>query len=146
MPPNLTEDAGKKPQELLAQQNAQQAQQIEQLTEALNKLSDDVRGKRIEAESQQQIEMMKIESSDRQAALKAQVDLVKLEASLTSAEDIAILRNQVLLLQAQVRAMASGAAAEAAEPPSRRSDGRAGMPPMGGVPPAAPPCSHNFDF
>ncbi len=139
MPPNLTEDAGKKPAEMLAQQNAQQAQQIEQLTEALNKLSDDVRSKRIEAESNTQIEQMKIESSDRQAALKAQVELVKLEASLTSTEDIAILRGQVTMLQAQVASMASGAAAEAAEPPEPvDAMAGAGMPPMGG-PPAAPP-------
>jgi hypothetical protein len=117
MPPNLTEEAGKKPQELLAQQNQQQAQQIEQLTAALNKLSDDVRGKRIEAESNERIEIMKIESSDRQAALKAQVDLVKLESSLTSTENITLLRQQVVLLQAQVAAMASGAAAESAEQP-----------------------------
>jgi hypothetical protein len=133
MPPNLTEDPGKKPAELLAQQNQQQAQQIEQMTQALNKLSDDVRAKRIESESQQQIEQMKIESSDRQAAIRAQVDLVKLEASLTSAEDIQILRSQVTLLQAQVAAMASGAAAEAAERPEP-GEGMAGpgMAPMGG--------------
>jgi len=145
MPPNLTEDSGKKPAEMLAQQNAQQAQQIEQLTAALNKLSDDVRAKRIESESSMEIEKMKIESSDRQAALKAQVDLVKLESSLTSTENIALLRQQVVMLQAQVAAMASGAAAESAEPPEPAEGMQgAGMPPpgaMGGmaaVPPAAP--------
>jgi hypothetical protein len=143
MPPNLTEDPGRKPAELLAQQNQQQAQQIEQMTAALTKLSDDVRAKRIEAESNAQIEEMKIASSDRQAALRAQVDLVKLEANLTSAEDIQILRSQVTLLQAQVAAMASGAAAEAAEGPepgeAMAGPGMGG--PMGGtaaIPPAAP--------
>jgi hypothetical protein len=146
MPPNLTEETGKKPAELLAQQNQQQAQQIEQMTAALNKLTDDIRSKRIESESQQQIEQMKIESSDRQAALKAQVDLIKLESSLTSTEDIAILRNQVVLLQAQMAAMASGAAADAAAgpEPGEAMGGPEGAPmggPMGGsaaIPPAGP--------
>jgi hypothetical protein len=145
MPPNLTEDAGKKPAELLAQQNAQQAQQIEQLTAALNKLSEDVRGKRIEAESQQQIELMKIESSDRQAAMRAQVDLVKVEAQLSSTENIALLKSQVADLERQIAYMASGAAAQSEEPqePGEGMEG-AGMPPpgaMGGMaalPPAAP--------
>ncbi len=138
MPPALTEDGSKKPQEMLAQQNAQQAQQIEQLTAALNKLSDDVRAKRIESESNTQIEMMKIESSDRQAAMRAQVDLIKVEAQLTSTENIALLKTQVAGLQAQIAQMASGAAAETAEPPEPgEAMAGAGMP-MGG-PPAPPP-------
>jgi hypothetical protein len=134
MPPGLTDDAGKKPQEMLAAQNQQQAQQIEQLTAALNKLSDDVRAKRIEAESQQQIEMMKIESSDRQAAIRAQVDLVKVEAQLSSTENIALLKSQVNTLQAQIAMMASGAAAQASEPaePAEAMAG-AGMPPAGAM-------------
>jgi len=139
MPPNLTEDSGKKPAEMLAQQNAQQAQQIEQLTEALTKLSDDVRSKRIEAESQQTIEMMKIESSDRQAAIRAQVDLVKVEAQLSSTENIALLKSQVADLERQIAYMASGAAAQSAEPPEPDDGmGGAGMPPMAAPPPAAP--------
>jgi hypothetical protein len=145
MPPNLTEDAGKKPAELLAQQNAQQAQQIEQLTAALNKLSDDVRAKRIEAESNEQIEMAKIASSDRQAAIRAQVDLVKVEAQLSSTENLALLKMQVADLERQIAYMASGAAAQSAEPeePGEGMEG-AGIPPpaaMGGmaaIPPAAP--------
>ena len=145
MPPNLTEDADKKPQQLLAQQNAQQAQQIEQLTQALTQLSDDVRAKRIEAESQQQIEEMKIASSDRQAAMRAQVDLVKVEAQLTSTENIALLKSKVADLEQQIALMASGVAAEGSEPPEPgEAMPGAGMPPpgaMGGmaaVPPAAP--------
>jgi len=147
MPPGLTDDAGKKPQEMLAAQNQQQAQQIEQLTAALNKLSDDVRAKRIEAESQQQIEMMKIESSDRQAAIRAQVDLVKVEAQLSSTENIALLKSQVNTLQAQIAMMASSAAAQASEPaePGEEMAG-AGMPPVGamGGPAALPPQQPQF--
>jgi hypothetical protein len=135
MPPELTEDTDKKPQQLLAQQNAQQAQQIEQLTAALNKLSDDVRAKRIESESSMEIEKMKIDSSDRQAAMRAQVDLVKVEAQLTSTENIALLKAQVIDLQRQIAGMASGAAAEAAEPEPGEGGG---MPPAAALPAAAP--------
>jgi hypothetical protein len=142
MPPGLTDDPSKKPQEMLAAQNQQQAQQIEQMTAALTKLTDDIRAKTIEAEYSQRIEQMKIESSDRQAALKAQVDLIKAEASLTSTENIALLKSQVADLQRQITLMASGAAAEAAEQPEAgESMAGAGMPPMGGTaaaPPAAP--------
>ena len=136
MPPGLTDDPSKKPQEMLAAQNQQQAQQIEQMTAALTKLTDDVRSKTIEAEYSQRIEQMKIESSDRQAALKAQVDLIKAEASLTSTENIALLKSQVADLQRQIALMASGAAAEAAEQPE---PGVPQMPPGGGgggAPPA----------
>jgi hypothetical protein len=71
------------------------------------------------------------------------VDLVKLESSLTSAEDIQILRGQVTLLQAQVAAMASGAAADAAEgpEPGEAMAGRgmaASGGPMGGIAAASP--------
>jgi hypothetical protein len=91
------------------------------------------------------IEQMKIESSDRQAALKAQVDLVKAEAQLTSTENIALLKAQIIDLQRQIAGMASGAAAEAAEQPAPgEMMAGAGMPPpgaMGGTAaaPAAPP-------
>jgi len=145
MPPALTEDQSQKPAEMLAQQNQQQAQQIEQMTQMLNKLSDDVRTKTIEAEYSMRIEQMKIESSDRQAALKAQVDLVKAEAQLTSTENLALLKAQIIDLQRQIAGMASGAAAEAAEQPAPgEMMAGAGMPPQGAMggtaaAPAAPP-------
>jgi hypothetical protein len=131
MPPALTQDGQQKPQELLAAQNQQQAQQIEQMTQILQQQADEIRGKKIEAESEAEIERMKIESSDRQAALRAQVDLVKLEAQLSSSENIALLRSQVAELQAQVNAMASGAAAEAAERPEPGETMPGGGPPPG---------------
>ena len=115
------------------------------MTAALNKLSDDVRAKRIEAESNEQIEMAKIASSDRQAAIRAQVDLVKVEAQLSSTENVALLKLQVSDLERQIAYMASGAAAQPAEPPEpgEGMEG-SGMPPVGAmggmaaVPPAAP--------
>lgn len=143
MPPGLVDEgADKKPAEVLAQQNQQQSQAIEQLTAALNKANDDIRGKRIEAESNERIELMKIESSDRQAALKAQVDLVKTEATLKSTEDIVLLKAQLAAIEVQVARMATGAAAVSSVPPTP-AEALAGaeMPagaPVGG-PPAAPP-------
>jgi Phage P22-like portal protein len=138
MPPGLVDDPGKKPQELLAQQNAQQAQTIDQLTAVVNKQNEDIRGKRIEAEANERIELMKIESSDRQAALKAQVDLVKTEAQLTSNEDIVLLKAQMAQIQAQIMRMSSGAAAESSVPPEPAEAMAAPQMPMGG-PPALPP-------
>ena len=138
MPPALTDDPSKKPAELLAAQNQQQAQMIEQLTAVLNKQSEEIRSQRIKAESDERIEQMKIESSDRQASMKAQIDLIKMEASLTSTENIAVLKAQVAELQAQIARMASGAAAEASIPPEP-AEAMAGppVPPQG--PPAGPP-------
>lgn len=146
LPPAMTDDASKKPAEMLAQQNQQQAQQIEHMTATLQKLTDDIRAKTIEAEYSQRIEQMKIESSDRQAAMKAQTEVLKAEAQMKSTEDIAIFKaqvaNQLAYLQQQVAAMASGAAAEAAErPETGEAMAGAGMPLNGGgaaAPPAAP--------
>jgi hypothetical protein len=145
MPPALTEDQSQKPVEMLAQQNQQLAQQNQELQAGLQKFGDEIRTKTIEAEYTMRIEQMKIESSDRQAALKAQVDLVKAEAQLTSTENIALLKAQIIDLQRQIAGMASGAAAEAAEQPAPgEMMAGAGMPPpgaMGGTAaaPAAPP-------
>ena len=149
MPPALTDDPSKKPAEMLAQQNQQQAQQIEQMTAMLNKLNEDLRTKAVEAEYSQRIEQMKIESSDRQAALKAQVDLIKAETQATSDQSIAALRAQIAMVEMQVRGMASGAAAQAAEQPGpvpavagMGMQPQAGQPaPMGGtaaIPAAVP--------
>lgn len=137
LPPGIADDPKAKPVELLAQQNQQQAQMLEQLTAVVNKQNEEIRTKRIEAESQQQIEQMKIESSDRQAALKAQVDLVKLEGQLTSTENIALLKVQMAEMQAQITRMASGQAAEesVAEPelPPPVAAGPNGGAPMGAM-------------
>lgn len=112
LPAALQEDPDRKPQELLAAQNQQQAMQIEQLTAEVQKLSDDVRTKRLEIESEEKIKQAEIESSNWQAGLKAQVDLVTAEAKLSSPENIAALREEVALLKAQIAARAAADAAE----------------------------------
>jgi len=55
---------------------------------------------------------MKIESSDRQAALNAQLKILELNEKLTSNENIALLKVQIAEMQAQIHAMATGQAAQ----------------------------------
>ena len=120
LPPGMAEQAvdNQQQMQMLASQAQQQAQMIQQLTGQLQAANEDLRTKRMETESQERIEIMKIESSDRQAATKAQVDLVAIEAKLSSTENITALKLQVAALERQIARMASGAAAEEAVGPS----------------------------
>jgi hypothetical protein len=141
LPPGLAEAAvdNQQQMQMLAGQAQQQAQQIDQLTQALNQANEQIRTKQIEAASDFSIEQMKIESSDRQAATKAQIDLIALEAKLKSAEDITSLRLQVAALERQIARMASGAAAEEAVGPSPGEP--AAMQPPAAPSPAPPPAA-----
>jgi hypothetical protein len=134
LPPGLAETAVNNQQQMqmLAAQAQQQAQMIQQLTQQLQAANEDIRTKRMETESEERIERMKIGSSDRQAATKAQVDLVAIEAKLSSTENIQVLKLQVAALERQIARMASGAAAEEAVGPSL------GEPAAIQAPPAAP--------
>ena len=127
----MADDPKAKPVELLAQQNQQLSMQLDQVMQLAEKQKAALETKQVEADNQMRVEQMKIESSDRQAALKAQVDLVKLEGQLTSTENIALLKVQIAEMQAQITRMASGQAAEesASEPE---------MPPPVAAGPAAP--------
>ena len=152
LPPGLADDGKAKPVELLAAQNQQMAQTVEQLTEIVQKQNEEIRTARIESESKERIEQAKIESSDRQAALNAQVKILELNEKLTSTENIALLRAEMAQLQAQISEMASGRAAmETAasleeQPPEMpmQPGPQPGMmppegPPMGGTPPMEQP-------
>jgi len=110
LPPGLAETAatGQQQMQQMAAQFQQSQQTIEQLSQALQQANEDIRTKRMDNESNERIEAAKIESSDRQAAMRAQVDLVKTEASLKSGEDIAALKLQVANLQAQIARMYAG--------------------------------------
>jgi hypothetical protein len=143
LPPALQEQPDVKPQQLLAQQNQQMAMQIDEMTQQLQKLTEELRTKQLEIESEERMNQAKIESSDRQAALKAQVELVTSEAKLTSAENINLLREELAMLKAQIAAMATGEAAE-------QSVGPAPGEPAAGVtfepPPAAAETRGNNDL
>jgi Phage P22-like portal protein len=118
LPPGMADPPSTNQQQM--QQLAAQAQQmsgvIDQLTQALNNAQETIRTKQIEHDANVRVEQMKIESSDRQAALKAQVDLVTTAAKLGSTEDIAMLQAQLLQAEKAIARMSSGAAAESAAP------------------------------
>jgi Phage P22-like portal protein len=134
LPPALQEKPDQKPQELLAQQNQQMAMQIDQMTQQLQQMQREIETKQADLESRERIEQAKIESSDRQAALEAQVKLVTTEAQLTSREDISALTHELSLLKTQIASMATGAAAEQSTVGPAPGEPAAGMEP----PPAAP--------
>lgn len=125
LPPALQEKPDVKPAELLAQQNQQMGMQIDQMTQQMQALQQDIATKRVEIESKEKIEQAKIESSDRQAALKAQVDLLTSEAKLGSNEAIIGLREELAMLKLQIERMATGAAAEASGEESAGGEGPA---------------------
>ena len=119
LPPGMAEDPGQKPVEMLAQQNQQLSQQLDQVMTLAEKQAEELRTQRVKAESDASIEQMKIESAERQTAIdnetRLQIERMKLAASaesLTSAENIAGLRADLEILKAQLAAMATGAAAE----------------------------------
>jgi Phage P22-like portal protein len=98
LPPNLQEGEENEqqvPPEVQAQM-AQMAQQNEQLSQALNQATDDIRTKRMELESRERIE-----------AMKAQTELVKIEAQLSSRENIELLRQEIASLKQTIAVVAA---------------------------------------
>lgn len=97
LPPNLQEEQEEQqvPPAVQAQMS-QMAQQNEQLSQALNQATDDLRTKRLEIESRERIE-----------AMKAQTELVKIEAQLSSRENIELLKQEIAALKATIAAVAA---------------------------------------
>ena len=119
LPPGLADAPGNQQQQLqmLAGQNQQLNQAVEQLTQALQNANETIRNKQVEAQSHERIEQAKIESSDRQATLKAQVDVYTAQTKIQSTEDIESLRASLALVEAQIARMNSGAGTEATPAP-----------------------------
>ena len=139
LPPALQEQPDEKPQQLLAQQNQQMAMQIEQMTQALQQAQQEIATKSYQIQSNERMKQAEIESSDRQAALKAQVDLVTTDAKLGSTEAITALSQELAMLKAQIAAMATGASAEGSVgPPSGGPAGGSISPVMEPSPAAQP--------
>lgn len=117
LPPQLQDQPEGRPPvpPALVNQMQQMGQAIDQMTAVINQQNEEIKIQKAKADSQTEIEKMKIESSDRQAALNAQVQIITSEMKVKSNEDIALLREQIGVLQAQINAMATGRAAEAAE-------------------------------
>lgn len=97
LPPNLQEEQEEQqvPPAVQAQMS-QMAQQNEQLSQALNQATDDLRTKRLEIESRERIE-----------AMKAQTELVKIEAQLSSRENIELLKQEIAALKSTIAAVAA---------------------------------------
>lgn len=125
LPPALQEQAAGRPQvppEVQAQM-AQLQQQNEQLLAVAQQQAEEIKTKKYETDARAAIEMAKIEQADREAALEASVknrelDLkaAELHEQLSSVESIALLRAEMDHIRIQIAAMASGAAAEQAQP------------------------------
>ena len=124
LPPGMADEEGKKPAELLAQQNQQLSQQLDQVMGLAEKQAEELRTQRVKADSDAAIEQMKIESAERQTAIdnetKLTIERMKLAAaneSLGSNENIAAMKADLEILKAQLAAMATGAAAEQSAAP-----------------------------
>lgn len=97
LPPNLQEEQeGQQVPPAVQAQMAQLAQQNEQLSQALNQATDDIRTKRLEIESRERIE-----------AMKAQTELVKIEAQLSSRENIELLKQEIASLKQTIATVAA---------------------------------------
>jgi len=127
LPPGLIDSPGGKDQQLqvLAAQNQQQGQMVQQLTQALQQAQETIRTHAVESQAHVQVEAMKIESNeriefekikqrDRQTSAEQGTELVTTAAELGSAEDISLLQQQVRMLELQLERMATGAAANGA--------------------------------
>jgi len=117
LPPQLQDQPEGRPAlpPAVINQMQQMGQAIDQMGAVINQQSEEIRIQKAKSDSQTEIEKMKIESSDRQAAMNARVQLITTEMKAKSSEDIVLLREQVRVLQAQINAMATGRAAESAE-------------------------------
>lgn len=106
LPPNLQEEQEDQqvPPAVQAQMS-QMAQQNEQLSQALNQATDDLRTKRLEIESRERIE-----------AMKAQTELVKIEAQLSSRENIELLKQEIAALKQTIAAVAAEQQPEQQQP------------------------------
>lgn len=93
----------------------QDGQMIEQLTQALQRVTQEQQTKAIETASNERIEMAKIQADQEQATLQARVDLLTAEMKAKSTEDIELMKAQLAQIQAQITAMNMGPA-EAAAP------------------------------
>jgi hypothetical protein len=88
---------------------ASDQQTIQQLQQSLQQANQALQTQVYQVQSAERIEMEKIASDDRQAAVKAQVDLLTAEMKSKSNEDIAIMRAQLAQVEAQIARMSAPA-------------------------------------
>lgn len=118
LPPGLQDQPDGAPQlppQVLAKMQ-QDGQTIEQLTQALQQATQEIQTKAYQVQSEERIQMAKIQADQEQATLQARVDIVTAEMKAKSSEDIALLRAQLAQIQAQIAAMNAPPQAEPAAP------------------------------
>jgi hypothetical protein len=120
LPPGLQDQPGSAQQQLqmLAAKDQQSQQMIAQLTQALQNAQQKIDTKQVETQS-----------DEREAALKAQVDLITGIAKGGAPESLGVLTAQVALAEAMIRAMFLGSAGAGA-PPAGMPAAQPGMMPM----------------
>src|SRR4030095_12394848 len=84
------------------------AQTIEQLTQALQQAQQDLQAATVAVASNERIQFAKMQAENEQPAMRPQVILVSAEMKAKASEDIALLRAQLSFAQAQIARMASG--------------------------------------
>jgi len=100
LPPALQDNEDQPPvPPAVAQRIQSDAQTIEQLTAALKIEKEKADGKVLEQASKNRIDIMKIQSENWQAALKAQVDLLVADIKAGSTENVALLGERTAAIQ-----------------------------------------------
>lgn len=136
LPPGLADQPGNEKQQLqmLAAKDQQSQQTIEQLTQALQNANEQIRTRSIEEQGRLAAEHMKTSAGEREAAVKAQVDLISGIAKAGVPEAMGVLATQVELAEVMIRGMYTGSAAGAVSTPAPMTPA-----PGPGIPaPAAP--------
>ena len=120
LPPGLADQPGNEKQQLqmMAQKDQQSQQMIQQLTQALQNAQQAIDTKQVESASHERIEKTKSSAGEREAAVKAQVDLITGIAKGGAPESMGILTAQVALAEAMIRGMYTGSAAEGTATPA----------------------------
>lgn len=82
LPPGVLDEGGEMDPQVAQQQLQQSGQMIDQLTQQLNALSEEVKTQKVQTDSKERIEMAKLEQQSEEMVLKYRLELAKLgEAS-----------------------------------------------------------------
>lgn len=106
LPPNLQDNDEEQPipPAFLARMAAME-QQHEQLVAALNEANDKIEKEQVQAETKLQIAQMQEETKRQVAALNARIELLKTEATVSSAENVALLKAEIETIRSEVERM-----------------------------------------
>jgi portal protein len=113
LPPELADDDKKMPVPPQIQAQLQQMSMMnEQLTMAVNEMTDTINQKQVEQSSAAEIKRMELESREKIAAIQAQVELAKVEMQQAQVVDLEQYKQQMALLQMQINHLYSNESAD----------------------------------